>query len=258
MAAVDLGTEHKLSWPSSPESAELSVEVVRPDGMNAPATVDQVTGTATVLADMAGRWVVRWTSTNPADAHTDIFDVWPEDPRFLISLDDAVNGLNANRANREYMEDLRLYVAAATPVIEDITGPILADTRTRTVTGGRESVILPGQPSEVVAVEVNGEPVTAWWLQYGILFAGSRSIPSRFPGGELVVVYRVGNQVVPPNVRLAARELVRHWVQVGKQAVGGGIRNQDFNDDVFTPSGFAVPRRVIELCQPHAQVGGFA
>jgi hypothetical protein len=62
---------------------------------------------------------------------------------------------------------------------------------------------------------------------------------------------------VPQNVRLATRELVRHHWQIGKQGQrpgGGGAPSAE----AWTPSGFAVPRRVIELCGGNARIDGFA
>ncbi len=141
MSAVDLGSTYTTEWKTRPETATLTAEVTRPDGMTGIATVDQVAGTAQIPATMAGRWRIVW-STDTGLVYTDIFDVWPTDPRFIISIDDALAGLNAGRASDQYIDDLRLYIAAATPVIEDITGPILLSTVTVTAAGGGSSVLL--------------------------------------------------------------------------------------------------------------------
>ncbi|ASN39001.1 hypothetical protein CGQ24_08220 [Arthrobacter sp. 7749] len=257
MSAVDLGAEFLASWASRPPGATISIEVSRPDGTPGTATVDDAAGTARIVADMAGRWFIRWVATDSAAVFTDVFDVWPEDPRFLISLDDAAEGLNATRANPQYLADLRLYIAAATPVIEDIVGPVLSTGYTWQTSGGRSAVILPHGAATITVVEANEIPVTGYWTEHGVLYAGSRLAPGTFPAGTLTVAYNVGSTAVKPNIRLAARELVRHWVQIGKQATGG-VRNTEFDGDVYTPSGFAVPRRVIELCAPDEQIGGFA
>jgi hypothetical protein len=258
MSAVDLGSEFLASWASRPAGATLAIEVSRPDGTPGTAVVDDAAGTARIVADMAGRWFIRWVATAPSAIYTDVFDVWPEDPRFLISLDDAAEGLNAGRASAQYMADLRLYIAAATPVIEDIVGPVLSTGYTWETSGGRAAAILPHGSATITVVEANGIPITEYWTEHGVLYAGSRLSPGIFPQGTLLVAYNVGATAVKPNIRLATRELVRHWVQVGKQSTGGGVRGQEFEADVFTPSGFAVPRRVSELCAPDEQIGGFA
>lgn len=257
MSAVDLGSTYTTEWKTRPETATLTAEVTRPDGTTGTATVDQANGTAQIPATMAGRWRIVW-STDTGLVYTDIFDVWPTDPRFIISIDDALAGLNAGRASDQYIDDLRLYIAAATPVIEDITGPILLSTVTLTAAGGGSSVLLDWAARKVTQVSVDGVSVADWYVEHGILYAGTRQQLGTFPEGTLVATVQLGADSVPPNVRLAARELVRHWVQLGKQYAGGSSVRSDPNDEVFTPSGFAVPRRVVELCAPHEQIGGFA
>lgn len=256
MAAVDLGSIHTIEWKTRPEASTISAEVTRPDGQLVTHVIDQATGTATLTVDTAGRWRIRWEA-DTGEVDTDVIDVWPADPRYLISLDDAQTGLGASRASADYLQDLRLYIAAATPVIEDITGPILLTT-TQLATGGGGSRIILNWAATVTQVIADGVPFTHWYTEHGILYAGTRQEPATFPAGALAVTVQSGYATIPPNVRLAARELVRHWVQLGKQYSGGSSVRQDPNDEVFTPSGFAVPRRVVELCEPHKQIGGFA
>lgn len=265
MASVDLGSLAEVSWADAPSGSTPSVALVRPDGT--PGTAGAVTFVsatqfkASFTADMAGRWQVRWSSTGTAGAHADVVDVWPADPRFLIPLAEAANGLKwVASTPLERSEDLRLYVAAATPVIEDITGPLLARTEVYRTWGGGSAVLLPGTPSAIVSVVANGVAVTDFFddLNAGILYAGSRFAGTYFPAGEVVVTYRLGNVEIPPNIRLAARELVRHWWQIGMQSTGGAIRGASAEDEVFTQSGYAVPRRVMQLCKPHQKIGGFS
>ncbi|MHC6176237.1 hypothetical protein [Glutamicibacter sp. X7] len=256
MAAVDLGSIHTIEWKTRPEASTISAEVTRPDGQLVTPVIDQPDGTATVTADLPGRWRIRWEA-GTGEVDTDIFDVWPDDPRYLISLDDAQASLGAARASASYLQDLRLYIAAATPVIEDITGPILLATTQITTAGGGNLIMLDWSAT-VTQVTVDGNPVERWYTEHGILYAGSRQDPDTFPAGTLTVTVQTGYAAIPPNIRLAARELVRHWVQIGKQSSGGSSVRQDPTDEVFTPSGFAVPRRVVELCEPNKQIGGFA
>lgn len=265
MASVDLGSLAKVIWADAPSGSTPSVALTRPDGTpGVPGPVAFLTQTrfeADFLADMAGRWLVRWSSTGEAAAYADVVDVWPADPRFLIPLDEAAKGLKWTAATPpERSEDLRLYVAAATPVIEDITGPLLVRTEVHATWGGAGAVLLPGNPSGIVSVVANGVPVTDFVpdLNAGVVHAGTRFAPSSFPTGEVVVTYTVGAVEIPPNLRLAVRELVRHWWQIGMQATGGAIRGTSAEDEVFTQSGYAVPRRVMQLCAPHQKIGGFS
>ncbi len=264
MASIDLGAKATVKWPAAPDTGPYALAVKKPDGTTLAPPPDVTGYKETTQAEftptMPGRHLLSWTA-NGADAYTDVLDVWPADPKFLIPLDEVVAGLRLpSNADPSRTTDLRLYVAAATPVIEDITGPLLAATKTLTTWGGRRSVTLPHLPNQVVSVVVDGVPVPAYVpdLASGIVYAGTRHAMAYFPYGELVVTYKIGDAEIPPNVRLAARELVRFWWQGGMQGSGGGIRSSVPDAEVYTPSGFAVPRRVMELCTPNEQIGGFA
>lgn len=264
MASLDLGALATVRWPTAPDTGPYALAVRKPDGTTlTPAPL--VTGyRETVAAEfvppMAGRYLLSWTA-NGAGAYTDVLDVWPADPQFLIPLDEVLAGLRLpSNTDPAKALDLRLYLAAATPVIEDITGPMVARSETFTSWGGGSTVILPHLPNQILGITADGAPVLNYVpdLAAGIVYAGTRTAVGNFPGGELVITYQVGSYEIPANVKLAARELVRFWWQGGMQGSGGNVRSQAPDGDVFTPSGYAVPRRVMELCAPHQQMGGFA
>lgn len=264
MASIDLGAQASVKWATAPPAGPYALAVTRPDGLLLdPAPEPTGSGAAVAAAfvpTMAGRHLLSWSVDGEA-AYTDVLDVWPTDPGFLIPLGEAVTGLQlpAN-VDPAKIADLRLYLAAATPVIEDITGPMLAATKTYTAWGGDSSVMLPHLPNQILGVTIDGVAVPYYPdIASGIVYAGNGYALQPFGAGELVITYRIGTQVIPPNVRLAARELVRFWWQGGMQGSGGGnVRSNRPEADTFTPSGFAVPRRVMELCAPNEQVGGFA
>lgn len=261
MTSIDLGAQASITWETAPPGA-CALEVTRPDGLQLqPAPVVQHTGkpvTAVFTPPVPGRYLLAWSGEGAA--YTDVLDVWPKDPRFLIPLEEAAAGLqlppNADPGKRE---DLRLFLAAATPVIEDITGVLVPGTFTHSAPGGDLAVLLPHLPTQVLSLTLDGAPVTEYVadLQSGILYGGNRNAVQPFGRGDLVITYRVGTGIIPPNIRLAARELVRFWYQGGMQG-SGGVRGSRPEAEAFTPSGFAVPRRVMELCAPNQQIGGFA
>lgn len=264
MASLDLGALATVRWPTAPDTGPYALAVKKPDGTTldpAPTVTGyRETVQAQFTPAMAGRYLLSWTAGG-AGAYTDVLDVWPADPQFLIPLEEVVAGLKFSaNADPAKSLDLRLYVAAATPVIEDITGPMVAATKTCIAWGGVPAVVLPHLPSQILGITVDGAPVAAYIpdLMSGIIWSGTRTSATSFPAGELVITYRVGSAEIPPNVKLAARELVRHWWQIGMQSNGGAIRGQGADGEVYTPSGFAVPRRVMELCAPNEQMGGFA
>lgn len=265
MASADLGAAASVKWATAPAAGPYALAVTRPDGLlldPAPTPTGAGAGTVAVFVPaMAGRYLLSWSVDGEA-AYTDVLDVWPADPQFLVPMEEITAGLQLpGNVDPARIADLRLYNAAATPVIEDITGPMLAATKTYTVFGGGSTVILPHLPTQILGITLDGAPVLDYVpdLASGLIYGGSRAAVRAFGPGELTVTYRIGSAVIPPNIRLAARELVRFWWQVGMQGAGGGnVRGARPEADTFTPSGFAVPRRVMELCAPHEQLGGFA
>lgn len=256
MSTVDLGAPVKSVWVGAPAGGTHAVSITRPDGTS--FTSPTITGppvSVQFVPDMAGRWFIRWTSSVVYGAYSDVVDVWPDDPRFIISLDDARAALNMpGNTNVETLDDLRLYVAAATPVIEDIVGPVVVKSVTQHVAKGWNYAALFERVNTLTSVvydDLSVVPASAYTFDVhsGLLTFGYAL------GQGATITYTTGQAMVPQNVRLATRELVRHWWQLGKQGQRPG---PGANPEAWTPSGFAVPRRVIELCAPAARIDGFA
>lgn len=228
--------------------------VTKPDGTTTTATVTKNStgyyqGAYTTTTAGRHRFTFTGSGTNSgALPWSDVVDVWPADPRLIISLADAKAALNVPAGTRVNDDELRLYIAATTEVIEDIVGTVLATSKTETFDGGCPSVLLAQVPSAITSVTVNGTATTNYVanLSSGIIHAGPSTV---FQGGlqNVAVTYATGLQQIPPNVILAAREEVRFLYQIGQQggrpSLGGAP-----TDLSWTPSGFAVPQRVIELC----------
>lgn len=183
----------------------------------------------------------------------------------LITLADAKATLSIGSGTADDAQ-IAVYITAATPVIEDITGPVLAASgRTKVFDGGTVAVLLPCAVTAVTTVVENAVTLTDYTvnLAAGVVYAGT-SLASRqfFPGRQnITVTYTAGTATgtsdVPAHIRLATKELVRFWWQIGQQANRPGFGDQA-EPDAWTPSGFAVPRRVIELCAPTPRMAGFA
>lgn len=188
----------------------------------------------------------------------------------LITLEYALEGLNydgpqplvsGQPSKRD--ADIIAYVQAATPLIEHMTGRLLPETVTRRFDGGKSAILLSdnlASAAAVTAVTEDDTPITDYVVdpEARILHAGTRSAPRRFEYGiqNVAVTYTTGYTEIPQALQLAARELVRHMVQVGKQASrSAAVANPATNEAV--PMGFILPARVIELCAPYRQ-GGFA
>lgn len=231
--------------------------VTLPDGTTAAALVTKVSAghyLAALLSAQLGRHVVTWAGSGansgglPYADHADVVS-----GRMIIPLADAREALNLAAANTANDAELRDYIAAATDIIEDLAGPVLVATRTETVSGrGRACIPLNELPASVTEVKEDGVSLAAsgyCWDEAGLLWRGSfegAGVWSSASPRNVIVTYTVGAAVVPTNVTLAARELVKHLYSMGQlptrpaYQVGMG----EFSP---TPSGFAVPTRVIEL-----------
>ena len=238
--------------------------VTKPDGTTGTATV---TKTATgkyqgaYVTTSAGRHRFTFTGSGTnsgALPWSDVVDVWPADPRLILSLADAKSALNVPSGTRVNDDELRLYIAATTEVIEDIVGAVLSSTRTQTFDGGGYALLLWERPLAITSVTANGVALTAGSgyvadMSAGVIYGGSTYCTDEFTPGRqnIVVSYTTGSSSIDPNIILAAREEVRFLYQIGQQggrpSLGGSVP-----DLSWTPSGFAVPQRVIELCAPSA------
>ena len=74
------------------------------------------------------------------------------------------------------------------------------------------------------------------------------------PAQNVIVTYVSGSTIVPANVRQATRVLVKHMWQVDKQ----DLRNRSNPEMGWTQTGFAVPKRVLEMLAPSTRKVGFA
>lgn len=241
--------------------------ITRPDGT---ATTVTPTGggastglySAAVPFTQAGRWRCTFTGSGAnsgALPWSDVADVWPADPRLIISLADAKGELSHETNVND--DELRLYIAGTTPVIEEIVGRVLAADLTETFDGGRSAVLLSERATEITSVTVDGVATTNYVanLEAGIVYAGSSRAPSYFAGGRqnVVVTYTTGGSSIDPNIVLAARVVTAHLYRVGQQKRSG----KSSPDEVtILSSGFAVPSRAVELCRSasHHRMPGFA
>lgn len=183
----------------------------------------------------------------------------------LITLEYALEGLGygpkqplVDGALSARDADVAAYIQAATSIIESLVGPVASRPTTITRTGGGKSaVLLPGpiaDASAVTAVRVDGTAVNGWTVDVaaGIVRAATGTTFD----GSVQIDLTTGYTVVPQALQLATRELVRYWIQIGKQSPAAGVLNiPGDNGDSLDP--YAIPRRVRQLCGPFAS-GGFA
>ncbi len=267
MALFDLGDVANLTVTVrtaagvAADAGAVACTVGLPDGTSvSPAVSKTATGTyqAAYTPTIPGRHNVRWVATGANSAsYSDVFDAFPANPRFLISLDDLREALNLAATNTTHDAELRLYLAAATCVIESLDRPYLQETRTHTFSGGCTSLVLPEAPiASVVSVThtpASGIPetiaATSWRAN---TYSGIVTAVERFPAGvqNLTVTYTVGEGQIPANVILAARELCRHWWQRSQQSPRPSFGGMGGDGDTVYVANYAVPNFVIGLLQP--------
>ena len=274
--AYDLGDVASLTLQVRDSTGVLAnggtvvATVTLPDStLSTPTVTNTSTGnySASFTSTQVGRHSIRWVVTGAnAGAFSDAFDVNAADLRGLISLQDAKDALNIPATSTSNDDELRLFISAATQVIEYLAGNILSQSVSDTFDGGYSTVLLTQQPiNSVTSVTENGVtlPASAYSTN---LTAGtvSRIIGNTWyaflPGKQNVTVtYSTGSAIVPASVQLAARELVRHWWQFGQQGQRPAFGTNAIAEfDGLMVAGYAIPNRVVQLLAPHQGIPGMA
>lgn len=186
----------------------------------------------------------------------------------LVSIDEVFAEINdVNEADTDAGE-LQGFIDAITEVVEEITGPVLPDSRTETHDGGQPVIMLRAYPvltvesvteyspaAQVLAAEPYGTTTFTGYgyrleADIGRLTRTSGGIPRSFAcgTGNIAVSYTVGRATVPPGIRNAALELIRlHWQpQQSGNVPGAG----DDDNDGQVILGYFVPRKVLDLLGP--------
>ena len=183
----------------------------------------------------------------------------------ILTLADARAALRLAASDTSNDADLTTtYIPAVTPMVEDLTGPLLSQTGlTRSFDGGKPLISLPSAVTAVTTVTESNVTLTQGTdyivnLRSGVVQRGTMIQPYPFLPGQqnIVVTYNVGAGIIPPNVKLAARIILRQLWQADQQGNRPQFGQPD-GDTVTTPSGFAIPKRAFELLQPTQDVPGF-
>lgn len=280
---VDLGDGVDLTWnPTNGDVGVATLTLTLPDAsVLTPAVTHVGVGvyaptTNPFVTTQVGRHLVEWVGTGTnAQAYQDVFDVLPADERLIISLDEARKSLR-QLATQIDNDDLRGLIAAATPVMEDICGPIVPITFDEWHDGGSRDVRLLQAPvlSITSVLEAYGAGYTRTLSQQnldsgafdafgytpdlldGVITRRTSGVASPFAHGHrnVHVVYVAGRKPIPANIIRATRRLVR-WLWATEMQ-GQRPTGQAMDSLVITPAGFAVPRDVVQLCGAEARIPG--
>lgn len=281
----NLGTTVPLSWVNGTDIGPATLQITAPDGTL--TTVSNITSTAgtysaTFTPTLAGLFTVLWTATTTAThgSYEDAFNVRANAPTALISLDDARATLRLRSGDTADNAKLQTIIEAASRLILNITGPMNDETHDEWFDGG-VSTVTPSQGplvSVLQAAEYYGlskftlteQPLgqqtssfayTVDYLTGQITrrtYGGAAALFA--PGNKNVYIqYRAGRLVVPENVQLATRELVRHFythTQVPGRPKFGNTAGEDGFPEL--PIGFAIPNFVVQMLQPDRRAPGIA
>lgn len=263
---IDLGDVHPLTIdvtdadgnPANATSVALTITL--PDLTTAtPAVSNPTTGryTCDYPTTQAGRHVVRWVATGTnAGSHSEVFNVAPASPGPIIGLNETKKHLNMSLIKTVDDEELRDVIVAATPVVEDVVGPVVVRSFTDVDSHGGSLLALDNPPvvslTSIVSVLTGGTTYDVADMDVDHEAGIVRRLDGGRFSGPLRIVYTAGRAVVPHNILQGTKEIVAHaWRtqrgQLGRTGFGGD------EDLLPTPSGFLVPRRAMEWLRPQAK-----
>lgn len=252
--SVPLAVEIRDASGALTSGTGVAIAVTLPDGTAgaAPAISNPSTGRyeAAFPAAVAGRHVVRWTSTSPLTAYTDMFDVRSTAPPAIVSLLDAKKALNKSLTDTTDDEELRTYIEAATAACERYRNEVIVR---RTIVEKRRVRDVPLYLGQVPAISLTSiariDGTQSWSTTDLDLDSTSGAVRVKtgpLLSGEVVIIYVAGYQEVPANFSLAALIVIRNLWDLQRQA---GIGPNPFGgtEQAFVPPEVLIPPRAAQL-----------
>lgn len=256
MSVVHLvGEAVSLRWTSAADEV-ATITVINPDGTTATAptiTSNAKVHTGSFTPTVPGRHRLLWET--PTQKFADVLDVWPENPRYLVSREDALDRLQ-RKGHASELDAIMLYIAAATCVVESITGPLLPEERTwqTYLTRPAGAIVLPHHEVTVSSIEQNSVELAPGSYAVDTSAGIVHALAGKFEGG-VKVTYGVGASEVPAPARMACLEIVAHSWNSTRQGLVMPANNGELT---VTPTGFAIPNRAYEWLQALPKVAGIA
>jgi hypothetical protein len=277
------------------DGTNVTLTILLPDGTPSDQTsLIQNDSTGNYHADypttVAGKHTARWHSDAPTPAALeDVFNVSAQWGRALVGMAEMKQHLNKSVLTTTEDAELRGFIAAVTPLVELICGPVAADlvARDEWYDGGSPMVALLSRPvlsvisvtetfganairtlteqplDGVTSVDAYGYTIDT---DTGIITRRISGIDAPFASGRrnVHVVYKAGRVVVPDNIQLAVKIVAAHMWETQRGRSGG--RGPSANSEMAGTSaastmvagyGFAVPNRALELLKSDPYAGNF-
>jgi hypothetical protein len=217
----------------------------------------------------SGRHLAVWTGTgNNARVWPYEFYVDTIDSGYVISLDDAKTYLRITNTNSD--DKLRLYLEAASEVVEFYRGDMIRRTYTEVYSGGDPTIYVRHTPLLSVTTLTEyvgsitytltnqplGASVDAWGYTIDDLPSGrivrrsASGLVWRFvPGvGNVTITYTTGVAVIPATVRIAAMMILEHLWENQRGPMPSPVA-QAGNETTVPGINYAIPLEAIELLE---------
>jgi hypothetical protein len=199
----------------------IVLTITLPDGTSVtptPATVSTGLYTADYVPVQAGRHLVRWTTTTPATAFTDTFDVDEAAPPLIIGLEEAKDFLNITDTSQD--EELRAMIEGVTAVVESGdgkdfpgVGPVVRRTVTTVVRADGSCYEYPLPTTQILSLTSGAYldgggsvSLTGYTFDDSILRA---PYGGYLPSAPWTLTYVVGRPSLPSNIRMGALEILK-------------------------------------------------
>jgi hypothetical protein len=235
-----------------------------------------VTGTyvySYVTTTLVGRYVGTWLFTmasGQTSSYAEVFEVEPVDPGFIISLASAKKYLNIPSSDTSNDDEIRDWLSAITPMVEDIVGACIPRTVVDMGLGASQMASLQGDMAFFgsgaanSAITVRTTPVisvtsvVSTYTNSGRTYAtaelvvindrGQITLKNGWPfiGGPWTATYLAGRTRIGPNITQAVKIILGHLWQTQRGAGSPAYLGGD--DLVVAPgAGFSIPNRAQDL-----------
>jgi hypothetical protein len=275
---VWLGDVYAASY-TAPGVATVVLTVTAPDGTTSVPTVITSAApiyTSTVPTPLIGAYLLTWVASGAqVDVFVDQF-VAVAPSLALISFTDLKDQLNISTSDTSGNAKLRRFMQSASDVVQNITGPMLGQSRTEYFSGNRQTIVLSPRwvQSITLIVETLGtstftlteQPLAAGtFTQYGYtwdrdthkIIRRANGVTAFFPDGDenVAVTYKQGISPLPQVITDATGDIIEHWWTHGQQPRSVDWNNPVGNDDdldTATVLGYAVPYAAMTKLAPYA------
>lgn len=201
----------------------------------------------------------------------------------IVGLGELKDYLNIPAATHNHDAKLLRFIESVTPIVENLTGPVIQRVYTDEVyDGGNYFIEVRHRPIINVQNVTEYRGSIAYILTqvgtpdqgtiYSYMFDPPGRIVRRTVGGGITtfpqgleavyVTYTAGYETVPENIRAGTLELLRvnyqQTQQAGRRSFGGGPAATMDDAPSDPPTGFFVPNRVREMLAPNRRAPSLA